>query len=273
MPPRFFRACAADNIDAAWTFTPDGKVFATYFRDKEFPVPTAGFIRKAEPLRKSDFFQVSRPVMLNGQTIGAVVVRSNVNELNERYHDYIKVIILVISAASLISLVLVARLQRAVSGPILSLAETAKAVSSKKNYAMRAKSYCNDELGTLVTVFNQMLDEIQRRDEQLQSHRADLEAQVLFRTEELRRVNGELMVAKEVAERTSQTKSAFLANMSHEIRTPMTAILGYADLLLDPDQRRIERRECVAGHPPQRRASARDDQRHPRHLQDRSGQA
>jgi signal transduction histidine kinase len=51
--------------------------------------------------------------------------------------------------------------------------------------------------------------------------------------------------AKQAADAANQAKSAFLANMSHEIRTPMTAILGYADLLLDPNQPANERAKCV----------------------------
>jgi len=50
---------------------------------------------------------------------------------------------------------------------------------------------------------------------------------------EKRRVEAELLAAKQAAEAAMHTKSQFLANMSHEIRTPLTAIIGFAEALRD----------------------------------------
>ncbi|MDB5299440.1 MAG: luxQ 3 [Phycisphaerales bacterium] len=54
----------------------------------------------------------------------------------------------------------------------------------------------------------------------------------------------EMQKAKEQAEFANLSKSSFLANTSHELRTPMTAILGYAEMLLDPGQTPADRRSC-----------------------------
>ena len=73
----------------------------------------------------------------------------------------------------------------------------------------------------------------------------DVHTLLLAQSRLLELANEVICGAKDAAEAASVAKSQFLANMSHEIRTPLTAILGFAENLLDPKLAEPERRAYV----------------------------
>ncbi len=88
---------------------------------------------------------------------------------------------------------------------------------------------------------NRIRDEFVEEIETLRARVKELEHSELER----QIIEQELRAAKELAESATGAKSEFLANMSHEIRTPMTAILGFAESLLDPAIEEAEKTESI----------------------------
>ncbi len=70
--------------------------------------------------------------------------------------------------------------------------------------------------------------------------------ELAFQNEEKEKRAAELIIAKERAEESDRLKSAFLSNMSHEIRTPMNGILGFAEILREPDLTGKEKQEYIS---------------------------
>ena len=177
-----------ENITAAVLYDRDGQPFAQYVR-RDPAAPQKSFTPPAPLADGYDFsatdFSVFRRIAIRGERIGTIYLQSDLRELSSRLHQYVQIVLLVLLVSVLVALLLSVRLQRVIIDPILALAGTAKKVLAEKNYGLRVTVKSRDELGQLMSIFNEMLQHIQERDAALQRAHDDLETRVRERTSEL----------------------------------------------------------------------------------------
>jgi signal transduction histidine kinase/ActR/RegA family two-component response regulator/HAMP domain-containing protein len=134
----------------------------------------------------------------SNETPGAICIVADMSELYSRLWHYGLLIGTFTLSSLLATFLLASRLQRVISQPIFHLAQTAKVVSTKKNYAVRAIKESNDELGNLIDTFNEMLSQIQERDAALNQANNELEERVRGRTRDLEQQFGRISLLNQI---------------------------------------------------------------------------
>ncbi|HKV24338.1 MAG TPA: response regulator [Candidatus Acidoferrum sp.] len=114
--------------------------------------------------------------------VGSIVIVSDLSVLHVQLRQYVRIASLVLFVSVLLAFLVSAHFLRKITSPMLQLAALAVRVSSHKDYSLRAEANGSDELGQLVSSFNQMLEGIQRRDDALQQAQDGMEKRVAERT-------------------------------------------------------------------------------------------
>ena len=187
-----------------------------------------------------DHLLMVRRILLEGEMIGCIFIKYDLKEFYARTGWLVILMSFIILGTTSLSYLLAVRFQRIIINPLLHLTQKIETISYEKDYSLRAKMGSKDEVGVLINGFNDMVAQIQKRDEELKKYHEGLEKEVSQRTAELSKTNlklekvvEDLTKAKAAAEGASRAKSEFLANMSHELRTPLNHIIGFTELVAD----------------------------------------
>lgn len=177
---------AERNIAAACLYDRNGKLFSRY--PESLPASSFPGAPGPEGFRYEQSALVGFQPVAQGSNgrLGTLYLRFDTGAiLAERIRVFLETGAALTALVLLVAYMMSRMFERQISQPILALAETASAISERRDYSVRATRLGRDEIGLLTDAFNQMLD-------QIQGLNRDLEQRVVERTAQLEAANRDL---------------------------------------------------------------------------------
>jgi signal transduction histidine kinase/ActR/RegA family two-component response regulator len=188
---------ARPDVEQVALYGADGRLFTSYSRAGDGVAARAGAWAPGHHVQ-GDYITVVYPIVEDGEVLGTLVLKAHY-EVNGRLIAFVLILGAVMAFALIAAVVFSSWLQRAITDPILSLAQAAGSVVERRDFSVRTGRMTDDEIGDLGEAINRML--------------ADLGREI-----------GERRNAEEGLRRADRHKDEFLATLAHELRNPLAAI-------------------------------------------------
>ena len=154
-------------------------------------------------------FGVVTTLVSDNDIVGTLFIRRDLDDLYARMRVGLGTVFGLLLLAVAASFLIAARMQRSVVAPLLELADTARRISTGRDYTLRGTVKSSDEVGVVVHAFNDMLDAIAERTSELSRTNRELEHEI----EERRKVEVERTIALARERDANRLKDEFLATV------------------------------------------------------------
>lgn len=161
------------NVVEAQLFDLEGQRFVAYSR---LGAPTASVDLDEEiTYLEEGFVHIVARVSWQGEAYGTIYLRASTEELAEQKRTYLLTVLTLMAIVVVLVVIFAYFLQGFISKPILHLAQQAERISANADYSIRVHKPGSDEIGVLYDGFNNMLSQIQMRQQDLERSNRDLD--------------------------------------------------------------------------------------------------
>jgi len=154
---------ARPEIFNGYLFDEDGSLFASYNKIEAVTPPSIP-INDNYSKFEENWLHVFRTIKFNNKKKGTIYLRVSTAKLAKDLRHNLIELMFFGTGLIIIAYFLALRLQRVISRPILTLADTTEQISKEADYSIRVRKVGDDEIGTLYNSFNNMLEQIHIRE-------------------------------------------------------------------------------------------------------------